>query len=69
MMGLELYGINSLANGILAGRYSVDVHSNDLIIKNITMNDDRSGTWYQCVILRSDVFHDEVIENGNGTVL
>ena len=49
----------------MAGRYGGDVHNNDLIIKKITMNDDRSGTWYQCVILRSRA----VVESGNITIL
>ena len=62
-----LYGAGSLANGILAG-YSADVFTNNLIIKNIMMNDDRSGTWYQCVILRA-THHHEVLEIGNITIL
>ena len=41
------YGVSSLANGLVAG-YSTDGINNDLTIKNITMNDDRSGTWYLC---------------------
>ena len=45
--------------------YSADGVNNNLIIKNITMNDDRSGTWYQCVILRSGA----VVESGNITIL
>ena len=64
MIDLESYGVSSLANGLVAG-YSADTRSKDLIIKNITMNDDRSGTWYQCVILRSDA----VVESGNITIL
>ena len=59
------HGVSSLANGLVAG-YSADRVNSDLIIKNITMNDDRSGTWYQCVILRSD---DTVVESGNITIL
>ena len=61
---LTSWGVNSLANGLEAG-YSADGVNNDLIIKNITMNDDRSGTWYQCVILRSGA----VVESGNITIL
>ena len=57
-------GVSYLSNGLVAG-YSADRVNNDLIIKNITMNDDRSGTWYQCVILRSGA----VVESGNITIL
>ena len=32
------------------GGYSANIFSNNLIIKNIMMNDDRNDTWYQCVI-------------------
>ena len=62
-------GVSSIANGILGGRYSADQFSNDLIIKNITMNDDRNDTRYKCVILRLDDFRDEVVEYGNVTIL
>ena len=70
MIDLTSYGVSSLANDILAG-YSADLFSNGLIIKNITINDDRSGTRYQCVILRATVgaHYDEVLEYGNITVL
>ena len=43
-------GINALVNGILP-EYSADLHSNNLIIKNIVVNDDRNDTEYQCVIM------------------
>ena len=71
MIDLTSYGVGSLANGILAGRYSADLFSNHLIIRNITINDDRSGTWYRCVILRETVgsHRDEVLEYGNITIL
>ena len=71
MIDLTSYSIGSLANGILAGRYSADLFRNNLIIKNITINDDRSGTWYQCVILRSTQgsHHDQVLKYGNITIL
>ena len=70
MIGLTSYGVDSLAHGIAAG-YSADLFSNNLIIKNITINDDRSGIWYQCVILRSieGSHHHEVVESGNITIL
>ena len=70
MIDWTSYGVASLANGIAAG-YSGDLFSNNLIIRNITINDDRSGTWYQCVILRSTEgsHHAEVFEYGNITIL
>ena len=70
MIDLISYGVQSIANGILAG-YSANIFNNNLIIKNITINDDRSGTWYQSVILRSieGSHHDEVLEYGNITIL
>ena len=46
-------------------RYSANIHDRSLIIKNIIMNDDRSGTSYRCVILRSGA----VVESGNKTIL
>ena len=43
------YTVNSLVNGSVNG-YSADIHNNNLIIKNITKNDDRNETDYQCAI-------------------
>ena len=43
------YGVSSLHNGIMDG-YSADIQTNSLIILNITMNDSRNGTEYQCGI-------------------
>ena len=40
------YATDFLANGSVDG-YSADMHDN-LIIKNITKNDDRNGTEYRC---------------------
>ena len=71
MIDLTSYGVQSIANGLVAG-YSANIFNNNLrIIKNIMMNDDRSGTWYRCVIVRSiEGSHDhEVLESGNITIL
>ena len=70
MIDLTSHGVLSLANGLVAG-YSANIFNNNLIIKNITINDDRSGTWYQCVTLRSieGSHHNEVLESGNITIL
>ena len=43
------YGVSSLHNGIL-DEYSADIQTNSLIILNITMNDSRNETEYQCGI-------------------
>ena len=43
------YGASSLRNGIVDG-YSAHLQTNNLIILNIMMNDNRNGTEYQCVI-------------------
>ena len=42
------YTVMSIGNGLVAG-YSRN--GNNLIIKNITMNDDRNDTEYRCVIV------------------
>ena len=44
------YRVNSLSGGILAG-YSATWISNNLIVLNIMMNDDRNGSNYRCVIV------------------
>ena len=47
------YGITSLLNGILTG-YTSTLGSNNLIVENVMMNDDRNDTVYQCVIVLQD---------------
>ena len=54
IISFNQYGVSSLANGILDG-YSADINSNNLIVKNIVMNDDRNNTEYRCVIIMSGV--------------
>lgn len=44
-MGLP-YGLNALFNGQLAGHSS---KGKNIIVENITMNDDRNGSMYRCV--------------------
>ena len=46
-------GVSALANGLVAG-YSANIFNNNLIIRNIIMNDSRNETWYQCVIGMQD---------------
>ena len=64
------YGVTSLINGILTG-YSADLHNNNLIIKNIRMNDNRNDTEYQSVIgtLGTVPGTLNVVESGNVTIL
>ena len=64
------YEVNSLINGILTG-YSADLHNNDLIIKNIRMNDNRNDTEYQSVIGTPGTVPGtlDVVESGNVTIL
>ena len=64
------YEVNSLISGILTG-YSADLHNNDLIIKNIVMNDNRNNTEYKSVIGTPGSIPNtlDVVESGNITVL
>ena len=48
------YGINALRGGILPG-HTTTLDSNNLIVENITMNDVRNDTEYQCVIVLQDI--------------
>ena len=57
------HGVNSILNGRLAG-YSAHTHSTSIIIQNITMNDSRNGTEYQCVTITND----NVIQRWSDTV-
>ena len=44
------YRISRLRSGILTG-HSATLDSNNLIVENIMMNDDRNGSDYRCVIV------------------
>ena len=44
------YRVNAIRGGILAG-YTATLGSNNLIVENIMMNDDRNGSDYRCVIV------------------
>ena len=68
-------GISSLANGLVIG-YSANIFNNNLIIRNIMMNDSRNDTWYQCVIgMQTDIMDIDSTrtlqptEWGNATIL
>ena len=61
-------GISFLVNSGVPG-YSADLLNNNLIIKNIAMNDNRNGSEYQCVITRADGFNEQVLESGDIIIL
>ena len=44
------YRLNALRNGILTG-HNATLDSNNLIVENIMMNDNRNGSEYRCVIV------------------
>ena len=46
------YRINAIRSGTLAG-HTATFGSNNLIVENIMMNDDRNGSDYRCVIVPS----------------
>ena len=46
----EAHALNSIQNGIEPG-YTANLGSNNLIVQNIMMNDDRNDTEYQCAIV------------------
>ena len=54
-----LYTVQQLHNGILTGYSST---GNNLIIENITMNDDRNDTKYSCVTVSSTVSQPTVVD-------
>ena len=62
--------LDSIRNGIVTG-YTANLGSNNLIIKNITMNDDRNDAEYQCVIVMPGATPNTLlqIKRGNVTTL
>ena len=67
------YGLSTIRNGTVPG-YTNNLSSNNLIIENIMMNDDRNGTEYQCVILtvvmrENDTVITEITQRSNTTIL
>ena len=61
-------GVNSIRGGIAPG-YTANLGSNNLIVQNIMMNDDRNDTEYQCVIVIENNTVTEVIQRSNTTIL
>ena len=64
------YRLNTIRSGILAG-HTASLGSNNLIVKNITMNDDRNGSDYRCVIVPSTGTPSfaNIIEESDPTIL
>ena len=68
--GMRPYELPAIRGGIVPG-YSNDLGSNNLLVTNIMMEDDRNDTEYQCVIGISGVFQNtlQVIERGKVSIL
>ena len=64
------YGLSAIRGGIVSG-YTINLHSNNLMITSIMMDDDRNDTEYQCVIAIPGVGPDilQPVERGNITIL
>ena len=60
------YGKNEIIGGILTGNYNA-TDNGDLIVENITMNDNRNGTEYICVIY--DTINNMIINQSHRTCL
>ena len=56
------YGLVTLREGRLAGYSS---NGNNLIVKNVTVNDVRNGSYYNCVITSSIA----ILRQSNSTIL
>ena len=64
------YRISQIRGGILAG-HTATLGSNNLIVENIMMNDDRNGSEYRCVIVPSTGTPSlgNIIEESDSTIL
>ena len=62
------YGINSLHNGILVG-YTATLGSNNIVVKNIIMNDIRNDSLYTCVIVSIYKSRRTILKEGSTTLL
>ena len=66
------YRLNALRGGVLTGyQGAANPVSNNLIVENITMNDDRNGSDYRCVIVPSDgtITFADITEESDLTIL
>ena len=63
------YRISALRSGILA-RHNTTLGSNNLIVENIVMNDDRNGSDYRCVIVPPQgILPGIIIDESDPTIL
>ena len=66
------HGLSAIRNGIAPG-YANNLGNNNLIIKNIMMNDNRNDSEYQCVIImtimRGNNAVTEITQRSNATTL
>ena len=64
------YRINALRSGILTG-HNAALGSNNLIVENIMMNDDRNGSEYRCVIVPAQgmITVADIIDESDPTIL
>ena len=60
------YRINALHNGILPGYTAANLNSNNIVVKNIIMNDIRNDSHYICVIVSSQR---KILKEGSTTWL
>ena len=65
------YRLNAIRGGALAGYTGAGPDSNNLIVENIMMNDDRNGSDYRCVIVPSTGTPSlgNIIEESDPTIL
>ena len=64
-----VYTVQQLHNGILTG---YNINGNNLIIENITMNDDRNDTEYSCATLPCNVKKptvEDIVDESDPTIL
>ena len=64
------YRRSALRNGILTG-YTTTLDSNNLIVENIMMNDDRNGSDYRCAVVPAQgmITLDDIIDESDPTIL
>ena len=68
------YRVNAIRGGSLAGHAGepgTDPNSNNIIVENIMMNDDRNGSDYRCVIVPAQgiLSLGNIIEESDPTIL
>ena len=63
------YRLNAIRDGTLAGYTGAGSDSNNLIVKNIALNDDRNGTDYRCLEVPQDILSLAIVEESNSTIL